>query len=191
MKHKLIEYFLKITKLTQEEISALTDTMVVSTFKKDSCIIKEGQPNKNTFFVLDGLVRQYKILEGEDVTTNFYGEGQWIISLTSFTENIISTDTLVCVEDTAVVVGNEEKAQALFKDYPRFETVSRMVMETVFANEQKRLASYLTSTPEKRYLSLLKTQPYIFQKVPQYHIASYVGIKPESLSRIRKRLALS
>ena len=93
------------------------------------------------------------------------------------------------MEDTTVVIGNETKAQELFKQYPRFETVSRMVMESVFSEQQKTMSAYLTDSPEQRYLRLFETKPDLIQRVPQYQLASYIGVKPESLSRIRKRIS--
>ena len=178
-----------MTTLTGEEIKALNDSMVIKEIKKDEFLIKEGQRNKDTYFVLSGLVRQFKLTNGEEITTNFFNEGQWIISLTSFLDNPIADSYLISEEPSLVVVGNEEKAQEIFKNFPRLETTSRVVMETVFSEQQKTLSSYLTETPEQRYLSLLNERPDIFQRVPQYQIASYIGVKPESLSRIRKRIA--
>jgi CRP-like cAMP-binding protein len=190
MEKKLINYFSKITTLSLDEIKTLTDTMVIKKFKKDTYLLKEGQADKDTYFILEGLVRQYKMLDGEEITTKFFVDEQWIISLTSFVENTVAEDNLVCIEDTTVVIGNEQKAQELFKQYPRFETISRIVMETVFSEKQKEMSFYLTDTPEQRYLRLLKTKPDLIQRVPQYQLASYIGVKPESLSRIRKRMAL-
>lgn len=189
MQNKLINYFSKFIKLTEEETIALTESMVIKEVRKGDFLLKEGQRNTDTFFVLTGLVRQYKLTNGEEITTNFFNEGQWIISLTSFSEDTIATDFLVCEEPTFIVVGNEQKAQEIFKKFPRLETTSRTVMESVFAEQQKILTSYLTDSPEHRYLKLLKDRPDIFQRVPLYQIASYIGVKPESLSRIRKRLA--
>lgn len=163
--------------------------MVIKQVKKDSFLLKEGQLNKDTFFILDGLVREYKVIEGEEISTHFFSEEQWIISLTSFTEETPSTHNLICMEDTTVVIGNETKAQELFKQYPRFETVSRMVMESVFSEQQKTMSTYLTDSPEQRYLRLFETKPDLIQRVPQYQLASYIGVKPESLSRIRKRIS--
>ncbi len=190
MENRLIRYFSKMTLLSKEEEEALTKSMEVKQFSKGDFIVREGSRNKDTFFVLEGLVRQFQLSDGDEITTGFYRDGQWIISLTDFMDDSASAENLVCAEDTSLVVGNEKKAQDLFRQFPRFEAISRMVMEKVFAEQQRWMKVYLTDSPEDRYLKLLKMQPDIFQKVPQYHIATYIGVKPESLSRIRKRLSL-
>jgi len=189
MEIKLFEYFSRFATLSQEEKEAIAESMVARKCLKDEFLRKEGQYTSNTFFVLEGLVRQYKIVGNEEITTNFFSEGDWIISLNSFASQQPAEDYLACMEDSIVVVGNEDSAQKIFKRFPRFETISRAVMETVFAQQQKFLTSFLTDTPEQRYIKLLENTPDLFQRVPQYYIASYLGIKPESLSRIRKRLS--
>lgn len=188
MNNKLINYFLKISNLTADEVRVLTESMTVQNFKKGSFLLKEGQLSNDTYFILDGCVRQFTVLDGNDKTINFFTEEQWIISLENFVSKTPSTFNLICVEDTTVVLGNEQKAQELFKQFPRFETISRQIMETVFLEQQALMTSYITDKPEQRYLKLLKSRPDIFQRVPQYDIATYIGVKPESLSRIRKKL---
>ena len=188
MNNKLINYFSKITKLTADEIKALTESMIVKKFSKNDYLIKEGQFTNDTYFILDGLVRQSKLIEGNDITTNFYTEEQWIISLENFEGKTASKYNLVCMEPTSVVIGDELKAQEIFKQFPRFETISRQIMEAVFIEQQNQMTSYITDKPEQRYLKLLNARPDIFQRVPQYDIATYIGIKPESLSRIRKKI---
>lgn len=188
MDNRLINYFLKITNLTADETKVLAESMVVKNFNKNEYLVKEGQFTNDTYFILDGCVRQYKTLDGNDITTNFYTEEQWIISLENFERKTASKYNLVCVEATTVVIGNEQKAQELFEQFPRFETTSRQIMETVFMEQQNLMTSYITDKPEQRYLKLLETRPDIFQRVPQYDIATYIGVKPESLSRIRKKL---
>ncbi|WP_310556716.1 Crp/Fnr family transcriptional regulator [Flavobacterium sp.] len=188
MDNRLIDYFLKITNLTTDETKVLAESMVVKNFGKNDYLVKEGQFTNDTYFIINGCVRQFKILGGNDITTNFYTEEQWIISLENFEGKTESKYNLVCMEDTTVVIGDEQKAQEIFKQYPRFETTSRQIMETVFMEQQNLLTSFITDKPEERYLKLLKSRPDIFQRVPQYDIATYIGVKPESLSRIRKKL---
>jgi CRP-like cAMP-binding protein len=188
MENKLIKYFSRISDLSPAEQNALEASMVIQKFNEDDLLLKAGQRNLNSFFVMTGCVRQFKLVEGEEITTGFFTEEQWIISLDEFAHNPASTHYLVCVEDTTVVVGNEESAQKLFRQHPRLETIARNILQAVFAEQQQAMSTYLTATPEQRYLGLLKSRPDLFQRVPQYHIATYIGVKPESLSRIRKRL---
>jgi len=189
MNNRLINYLQKITNLSIDESNLLSESMVEKQFKKGSLLIKEGQYENDSFFVTEGLVRQYKIVEGDEITTNFFSEEQWIINFESIEGKTISKYNLLCLEDTTVVIGNEEKAIELFKQFPKFERISRQIMETVFKEQQEQMVSHLIDKPENRYLKLLTTRPDIFQRVAQYHIASYIGVKPESLSRIRKKLA--
>ena len=188
MQNKLIGYFSKITTLSKEELKALEEGMVITDFKKDTFLLKEGQTSVDTYFIVKGCIRQYTLIDGEEKTTNLFTENQWVISMTSLAQNSPSTHNLICMEDTAVVAGNEQKARELFEKFPRFETLSRMVMETTYAEQHKLMMSHLTETPEQRYLKLLNERSDLFQRIPQYHLASYIGVKPESLSRIRKRI---
>lgn len=189
MKQKFVDYFSKISPLSKEEAKTILDNMSIKTFKKGEYLLKEGQMTLDTFFILKGCVREYMNVDGEEKTSNFFTEEQWVISMNNFNANQTSIHNLECLEDTVVSVGNEEQAQIMFKIFPRFETIARAIVEADFAEQKKHLTTYLTDTPEQRYLKLLKTRPDILQRVPQYQIASYIGVKPESLSRIRKRMS--
>ena len=188
MHHKFVQYFSRISPLSEAESKAIEENMVVKTFKKGAYLLKEGQISVDTYFILEGCIREFIVTDGEEKTTNFFTEEQWVISLNNFGPQSPTSHNLVCVEDTIVSVGNERLAQVLFKQFPRFETISRAIVEADFAEQKKLLTSYLTDSPEQRYLKLLESRPDLFQRVPQYQLASYIGVKPESLSRIRKRV---
>jgi len=189
MDNKFVNYFSKISPLSQEESEGIAQSMRTKSYKKGDFILKEGQTSINTYFVLQGCIREYILIDGEEKTTNFFTEEQWAISLNGFTPQNPAKHNWVCAEDTTVVVGDEQQAQDLFKRFPRFETISRAIMEAAFAEQKESLASYYTDSPEQRYLKLIRSRPGLVQRVPQYHLASYIGVKPESLSRIRKRIA--
>ncbi len=174
--------------ISQEEIEAIVETMNIHHYKKGTTLLKEGQISAEAYFVLEGCIRQYYLVDGEERTSNFFTEEQWVISLSNFNQSVPSNHYLVCCEDSVLVVGNSKKAEELYKRFPKLETVSRKVMEKVFVEQQKIMRDYFTDTPEQRYLKLLRSRPNLFQIIPQYQIASYIGVKPESLSRIRKRI---
>lgn len=188
MENRFVNHFSKISPLSEEEAKGIKEGMCIKTFKKGTILLKEGQQSIDTYFILEGYIREFIVTDGEEKTTNFFTEEQWVISLSNFSPQNPSAHNLICVENTIVSVGNEQSAQKMFKQFPRFETISRAVMETFFTEQRKLLTSYLTDSPEQRYLTLLKSRPDLFQRIPQYQLASYIGVKPESLSRIRKRV---
>lgn len=188
MPNKLVQYFSEIMPLTNEEEKAIEDSIHLKTFKKGTVLLKEGQVSTECYFIWAGCVRQYSLLDGEEKTHDFFAEGDWLISLDSFTQKTPANHFFACVDDTTLVVGNEEKENALFEQSPKFETIARKVMEQIIVEQQKKINTYITNTSEQRYLNLLETKAALLQSVPQYQIASYIGVKPESLSRMRKRL---
>jgi CRP-like cAMP-binding protein len=185
----LINNFLKFGSLSPEEKEAIIQSTEIKEFKKGSFILREGQKSTNTYFILSGCVRQYNLSDGEEKTTHFFIEDDWVIAVNEVSDESSSLFNWICMEDCILVSGNEHKAQDLFRKHPRLETISRRIVEDAFSKTQKSILSYYSESPEQRYLSLLKTQPDIIQRVPQYHLASYLGIQPESLSRIKNRIA--
>jgi CRP-like cAMP-binding protein len=188
MEAKLLNYFSRIMPLTEDEAAAIAATMLIRTYKKGTVLLREGQISTEAYFVLEGCVRQYYLIDGEEKTNNFFTEEQWVISMNSFGQQLPSNHFMECCLDSLLVVGNRQKEEDLYRRFPRLETISRKVMEKVFAEQQEIMSSYVTDTPEQRYLKLLTTRPGLFQRIPQYQLASYIGVKPESLSRIRKRI---
>jgi CRP-like cAMP-binding protein len=189
MESRLLEYFSKLMPLTREESDAIAGTMLVRDCKKGTVLLREGQVSVEAYFVLEGCVRQYYLVDGEERTINFFTEGQWVTSVHSFRNKVPVGYFMACCEDCALVVGNREKEEDLYRRFPKFEAISRMVMEKVLAEQQNVMESYFIDTPEQRYLKLLNARPDLIQRIPQYLLASYVGVKPESLSRIRKRIS--
>lgn len=188
MEDELGSFMAKAANFTEEETEFIKELMPVKTFPKGTILLREGQIATECYMNLKGLVRRYIIVEGEERTTEFYTEEQPIASLVSYNHKIPADHYFACVEDTTLAVLTYDNEQALYKKYPHLEKECRVTMEVDYGNHQSKMARFMTSSPEERYLHLMQTNPELLNRVPQYHLASYLGIKPESLSRIRKRM---
>lgn len=182
-----IERLASFMTLTHEEIELLRDKVPIRTYQKGEYLIKAGEISKSFFFNASGFVRLFYLLNGEEKTAYFYGEGSFISAYSSFLKQEPCSFFLQAAEETQVVVISVEASEAILTYSPKFEKLARIAMEEEMVSLQEIIASLITLSPEKRYLELLKRNPEVFQKVPQVQIASFLGVKPESLSRIKKR----
>lgn len=188
MENEIVKLISRYLELTDEEASAFKECIPIKTFKKGDILLREGQVSRDSYFVIQGCVRKYYIIDGEECTTEYYVEDDSVASLKSYTNKIPANHYFECLEDCKLAVLNLEEEQKLFKRVPKYEALCRMSMQNNFGEQQEALAKFITSSPEERYKNLLETRPDLIQRVPQYYLASYLGVKPESLSRIRKRI---
>lgn len=189
MPHPLIEEFLAIEPLSAEEISAIERSMVIRRYPAGHLLLRQGEIADLCFFVVSGCIRQFTAQNGEERTTAFFTEGNWVVSLDSFTRKVPATHSWHCIETTEVVVGNEQRESDLLNQHPGLGEIARKVVERLLAANQQETERYLVSTPEQRYTFLLTERPDLISRVPQYFLASYIGVQPESLSRIRRRIS--
>ncbi|HPF63400.1 MAG: Crp/Fnr family transcriptional regulator [Lentimicrobium sp.] len=189
MELKISDLIAKEMFLTPEEIEAVDTLIPIKEFKKGRLLLEEGSIAKECYFNIKGCVRSYQILNGEEKTTQFFIEGDPIASLLSYLNKTPANHYFECIEDCTLAVLSFDNEQRLYKQYPKFEALCRNSIEQEFGKQQEVLQNYLTRNPEERYLMLQETRPELLQRVPQYHLATFLGVQPESLSRIRKRIA--
>lgn len=188
MQRKFIEYISSFTTLSKKEEDLMLESYPIKQFKKGDCILEEGKTTRDTFLILQGCIRRHCLIDGVDKTTGFFTEGEAVAEFESLSLNKPTVHSYSCVEDTIVVVVNSEKEKAFYKKFPRFEEIARMETEKMLGKNQEQLSNFITKSPEERYKHLSSLKPELLQRVPQHQIASYLGVTPESLSRIRKRI---
>jgi CRP-like cAMP-binding protein len=174
--------------LNEEEIDTLSQMMIIKTFKKGTFLLKEGQIAGHIYYNLKGCVREYYLKDGEEKTISFYTEGDAVSSTRSYVLQVPSKHYLECIEDTTLTVVSHKNDAEFKKRFPRLATICYTKTEEELGVYQDITAEYMVSTPEERYLKLVETRPDLLNRVPQYQLASYIGVTPESLSRIRNRL---
>ena len=189
MENEIVKLISRYVELAKEEAVAFAECIPIKSFNKGELLLREGQISRESFFVIEGCIRKYYIINGEEKTTEFYVEDESVASLQSYKNKTPANHYFECVEESRLAVLSYDKEQELFKRVPKYESLCRMSMEDNFGEQQEALAKFITSSPEERYQNLVDARPDLLQRIPQYHLASYLGVKPESLSRIRKRIA--
>ena len=188
MEKYLFDFIEQYMPLTEEEKKALRDLDIFHSFNEGTVLLKEGDIIKSGYFVIKGCLRSYYIIDNEEKTTAFSTEFESLTPV-SGDDTSRAAHYVSCVEDSIVTVGNPEMEKDMMEKFPRFEKLCLIMSEQLLENNLASFADFKNSTPEQRYLNLLKTRPHLLQRVPQYQIASYLGMTPQSLSRIRKRVA--
>lgn len=188
MPNELNNFLLKFKELSVDEVKELGKLLSTKTVTKGSVVVNQGEFCNLCFFVLRGCMRQYVIEDGVDKTIGIYTEEQAINYFNEGGTNTASASYLSAIEDSVLLVGNPEKDETLYIRFPALVDITRKMIESDLAKSRQDFASFVTSSPEQRYLQLMANRPDILLRVPQVIIASYLGITPESLSRIRRRI---
>ena len=176
--------------LSKEMEKILEDVIVIRSYKKGTILLKEGERANEQFIVFKGCIRSYVFVDGEEKTLDFYLEGQ-PVNPVNYGNNKPSTHYLDCIEDTVVCVNSAQLEKEASLKYPQLASVchvKNIVSEKLLSEHQASFVDYRAKTAEERYLKLTKERPELIQRVPQYLLASYLGIRAETLSRLRKRI---
>jgi len=187
MQDILFEFISKYISLTEDEKNALLSLDLFHSVKKGTVLLKEGQNTQNSFFVLKGCIRSYYIKDGEEKTTAFYTE------MEALTPPCVISKTpsdyyISCIEDCILLISNTDMSEEVNSKFPKFDIMCMNFSEELLAKEKMDFDEFKTSSPEQRYLNLIQKRSDLIQRVPQHQLASYLGIKPQSLSRLRARV---
>jgi len=187
MENLLFDFLSKYVPLDEIEKNALTKLNIFQSYKKGTVLLKEGQNTNAGYFVLKGCLRIFYNIDGEEKTTAFYTEMEGLTPPCVLNKTP-SNYYVTCVEDSILVVSDVAMENVIMQEFPKFETVCRKLSEELLAKQQINFDAFKTSSPEERYLNLIQKRPDLIQRIPQYQLASYLGIKPQSLSRLKARI---
>ena len=182
---KRISLFISLDK-REEDI--FVSKLIVKRFKKKELILQEGDVCKYAYFINSGCFRYYYNIDGQENTAQFFFENGWYADYDSFLTGKPTKQNIETLENSELLLLSSKDLQQLYIEIPKFERFGRMMAENAFLGIRQRSEMLENQTAEERYLTLMNERPKVFERIPQHYIASYLGIKPPSLSRIRKRI---
>jgi CRP-like cAMP-binding protein len=175
--------------LSDEEFDVCSKYFVPKKLKKNQFLLNEGDVCRYIGFVNSGCLREYKIdNKGTEHILQFAIEDWWVSDLHSFLSGLPANYSIDALQDSEILLLERSAREELLSSCPKMERFFHLLIEANHVASQQRIADSLSTSAEERYLKFIKMYPLLFEQVPQNQIASYLGITPQSLSRIRKEL---
>ena len=181
-------YCKKKVPLTDEELKLIDKYFELKEIKKKGLLLENGKVCNYIAFVAEGTIRHFHLKDGLEKTCDISFENAWVTDFHSFTHNTSCIMNLQAMEYTTVFLIRKENLFKLYSECNKYETFGRLMAEGVAQRATEIAMSLSSEKPEQRFRNLIKSQPNLFQRVPQKYIANFLGISPESLSRIRNRI---
>lgn len=188
MYSELLHLLNSMVKLSQEEEHLIINSFTIKTLSKGEFFLEEGHICRYVGFINKGIVRYFVLKNDEESTFEFTKEGEFISDYTSFNRREKSIQNIEAIEDCELLVISHEKLQNIFNKTSNGNLLGRLIVEHRFDVMVNQLLAVYMQNSEQRYQKFMMEYAHLTQRIPQYLIASYVGVQPPSLSRIRKRL---
>ncbi|NMH86272.1 Crp/Fnr family transcriptional regulator [Flavivirga algicola] len=188
MKEQLHAYLNRYVPFSEEEMNLFYSYLTLQTFQKKEFLLKEGEVCKTRFFIIEGLIRVFKIDErGNENIIHFGIENWWMTNLESFINEQASLLYIQALEETTILAINKVNLEKAYAAIPKLERVFRIITEKMFIAIERKNEHYVKMNSKKRYDIFINELKTFSQRVPQYMIASYLDITPEYLSELRKK----
>ncbi len=184
----IIHSIRQLTGFTDNELGIVLKHFETKVLKKKTNILKAGKTAKEVYFILNGCMRLFYEKDGEDISAYFFTEQMFAGAYDSFIAQKPSRHSIETLEECHVLAISYRALQELFVGFPKMNEFVRRVLEERFVSLHELFTSQILDSPEERYVNLQKERPDLLNRIPQHQIATFLGITPVSLSRIRKRI---
>ena len=186
---KIKKYFKKYQAFTEQDWHMVSSKLALKQFPKKTLLLEKGETENYVSFIESGIVRYYIPRENNDITFEITFENEFMGAYDSFLTRLPSIYNVETITPATLWRLTYDDIQTIYRETEMGNTISRLAAEALFLEKSKRELALLTLTPEHQYLNLFTEQPDLIKKIPLKYIASYIGITPQALSRIRKRIS--
>ena len=190
-KNVLASNLKEYTRLSDKEIQQALSSVSIKRYKKGSILLLQGFAPRYSYYLLEGCIRQYVSDEdGKEATVNFFTEEESINMFSFLDKQGLSLYSLTCLEDCMLVECSDLGNDPADDDSPEISNMKRVFFEKQFSDMQINYTNFKLKSPEEKFLLLAKQRPKLMKRVPQVHLASYLGIAPETFSRFKKKFKI-
>lgn len=187
-KSGVITFFRQLAPISPAEEQFILERFSGLSVPARSYLSREGEVAKEVYFVVKGCVRVFIPTEdGRDITCYFAAEGEFVSNYESFVSGLASPYAIQALEDCELLAIDRMGLQELYSQTSNGERIGRLIAERLFVETMNRLTSFYMETPEDRYRQFMDERPQLIHRIPQHYIAEYIGVRPQSLSRIKRR----
>lgn len=179
----------KFSFLTEKDCNLFEPFLQVKRIKKKETLLRDGQICKELGFINYGIFRMYYLAGGKEINTHFSFENDFVVNYHSFLQAKPSRYFIQALEDAEIVTFKLQTLQNAYNESQNWERFGRIMAEQSYKLTTNRIESFMFMDAEERYLQMMKETPHFLERIPLYHLASYLGIERESLSRLRKKLS--
>jgi CRP-like cAMP-binding protein len=188
MSPEILDQMLRNGSFTKEQIGIIKSKHFSLSLKSNEILLSEGKVCNFEAFLMKGLLRSYYTIEGNERIVQFFKEGDCVGDFKSYLSEKPSKLTIQAIENCEFFMCFKKDLDDLIYEIPGWSNYRKRFYENLFIVMENITESILTTSPEKRYITLLNETPELINRIPQYYVAQYIGIKPESLSRMKRRI---
>lgn len=185
---QLHHHIQSLIEISEEELNPIDLFFERQIVPRKKFLLQEGSVCRFVAFIERGAVRHFHTKNGDEKTCDISFEGRWVTDFQSFNTQQPAVINLQALEDSSFIIIQRDKLNALYAQYPKYETFGRLVAEQIAQRATEIAMSLSSDRPEERFRKLMLSQSDMFQRVPQKYIANFLGVSPETLSRIRHRI---
>ena len=188
MTPNLIQFITQFVPFTEDELMKSEHFFIEKSLKKGDFWVKEGDLNSDILFVNKGMIRSYFVKNEVEKTFDLTIENQIVTATESYSFGLPSKDFIQAIEDCHLCIISRDNLDILFSQSAKWERLGRLIFEGYTISQEVRLRSFIAETAQERYERLAKYQPELIQRTPQIYLANFLGITPQSLSRLRRKI---
>lgn len=184
---RIVESILKYVAISTDELDAMLKHAEFREYQKNDFLTREGTTENYVYFIIEGIVRNYYLHKGDDLSLDFFFPGSFTNALMSFLQREPTTVNVQVLTDAKVLRFHYDFVQHLYQTSMSFNRLGRVIIEGLYIKRTKRELAFISQSAQQRYDSLFADNPVLIHQIPLKYLATYLGVKAETLSRIRRK----